>query len=278
MSCHDFLDDVEILALGHLEPPRTEALRAHAAACPACASRLKAVEDENARLRGLRGSFAPSPALVERVRAAVRSGSPPALPAPRHIRLWRWAPAAAALLFALLFAALFLAGPGPAVPPLIADTITAYAGLSNDAGSLDIVSGDPRVVRAHFGGVPSISVPEPRCCDACTCPPGGCTCTLKGGCARDLPSVGGRVPCVVYDHGGTPLAMLHVGADRLGPDTLARAEHIESHGHKVYFFRRGVTTVAFCPTCGPSTLWVSRLNTGMLLAASHAMMRGKPAE
>mgnify|MGYP000430469756 CR=1 FL=1 len=269
MTCREFLDEVESLALGHPAPPRAEPLRAHAAACPSCAARLKAAEDENARLRGLRASFAPSPALVDRVREALRTGAPPA---PRAVRLWRWAPAAAALLFAVLFTALFLAGPGPAVPPIIADTLAAYEAVSAGDRTLDIASGDPAAVRAHFPGVSHLAVPEPRCCDACTCPPGGCRCTLKGACHCSLPSAGKRIPCVVYDHGGTPLAMLHIGAGRLGPEALARAERVDSHGHPVYVFRHGNLTVTHCPACGPSTLWVSRLDAATLVAAQHAML------
>jgi hypothetical protein len=281
MTCREFLDTVEDPALGGADAARAKALREHAAACPACAERLAGMEALDARLKGLRETFTPSPGLLERIRSTVLSTDPAAAsgrPAPSYIRLWRWAPAAAALLFVVFFAALFLAGPGPAVPPLIADTLAAYEGIASGSRSLDVASVDPEAIRSHFNEIPALSVPEPRCCDACTCPPGGCHCTLKGACSSNIPSAGGRTPCVVYDHGGTPLAMLHIGTGRLADEVLAEADRVNSLGHPVYCFRHRGVTVAFCPTCDPSTLWVSRLDTGTLLAASHAMMKGKPAE
>jgi len=280
MTCDEFLESIEDLALGSAEPDRSGALRAHAASCPACAARLAETEGLNARLRGLRTAHSLPPGLRDRVLdTIVRAGDGVSVApfATRLVRLWRWAPAAAALLLFAAFAALFVSGPGPAVPAVVADTLVAYDGLATGVRALGITSGDARAIQAYFGSS-APDVPSPRCCARCTCPPDGCACRLRGGGRCALTTSGVQAPCVVYDHAGVPIAMLHVGPVRLEPGALASAKRHEHDGHTVYRFQCDGVNVAVCLACDPSRLWVSRLDAETLVAAAHGMMRQEPRD
>jgi hypothetical protein len=280
MECNEFLAQVEELALGDAEAERIAELSAHAAACPACAARLAETRALNEQLRALRRSYVPPEGLADRIRAALDAGSaaPEAAAGPRGAvrRLRRWASVAAAALLVALTVGLSLTGFGPAVPPAIAAPLAAYDDLSNGLQALAIRTGDARAIQDYLRDTPGgIAVPEPRCCDQCVCPPGGCSCILKGACTLAMPSTHARTPCILYEHAGTPLAMLVVDPPDAG--TLAKARRVEHQGHTLYRFDRGDLHALLCPTCDPSRLWVSRLPADTLLASSHAMMRGLAA-
>jgi hypothetical protein len=269
MTCHEFLDAMEELALGTAAPAQAESLRAHAASCPSCASQLADAEGLNARLQALRRSYRAPEGLRERVREALSAPAPVEIPA--RIRLWRWAPAAAAALLIAAVGALFVAGPVPAVPAVVADTLTAYDGLAARVSPSDrVLSSSPETVHAFFRDRLLRDVPTPCVHSGCTCPPGACPCTLVGGCLCDVPSAGGRVPSVLYDHRGTTLALIVVDPSRLGPGVLAASRRVEDRGHTIHTFESGGLSAAVCPGCNPGHLWVSRLPRRELVDAFHA--------
>jgi len=273
MTCDEFLESVEDLALGSAEPDRSGALRDHAASCPACAARLAETEGLNARLRGLRTAHSIPPGLRDRVLdTIVRAGDGVSVapPAERYVRLWRWAPAAAALLLVAAFTALFVSGPGPAVPAVVADTLAAYDDLATRGGGLDVRSSSADTVQTFFRDHLHRDVPTPCVHAGCTCPPGACPCGLVGGCICDVPTAGGRVPFVLYSQQGTTLALLVVDPARLGPGVLAAARPVADRGHAVRVFESQGLSAAVCPDCNPGHLWVSRLPRREMIEAFHA--------
>jgi len=278
MTCDEFLESIEDLALGSAGPDRSGALRAHAASCPACAARLAETEGLNARLRGLRTAHSLPPGLRDRVLdTIVRAGDGVSVApfATRLVRLWRWAPAAAALLLVAAFAALFVSGPGPAVPAVVADTLVAYDGLAARGSALDVRSSSAETVQTFFRDRLQRDVPAPCVHAGCTCPPGACPCGLVGGCICDVPAAGGRVPIVLYNHQGTTLALLVVDPVRLGPGVLAAARPVADRGHSVRVFESRGLSAAVCPDCNPGHLWVSRLPRQELVEAFHAAQAGR---
>jgi hypothetical protein len=275
MNCREFLDAIDDAAPGGTPPPPSDALLAHAAGCPDCAARWEESKHLDARLKALRRSFRPSEGLLERVRSALATPTAAPVP-PARIRLWRWAPAAAAALLVAALAVLFLAGPGPAVPSVIADTLSAYEGIASGAQPLDIAARDPKAVQAFFQERLSRDIPTPCIHPNCSCPPDACACSLKGGSVCALPSSGDRVPGVVYETNGALLAMLVVDPARLDPALLGRGERIERGSHTVYVYRHGDVTAVICPVCDPGHVWVSRLAPPEMLNAVHAMSSNRP--
>lgn len=82
MNCQDIRDDLDLCALGTLEPRESLSLRAHAATCQPCRAALHEAEDTAAALgRAVPRVRAPA-ALREWIMAAVRADSTAPAPAP----------------------------------------------------------------------------------------------------------------------------------------------------------------------------------------------------
>lgn len=298
MTCEEFGDWMEDLAAVDVAADRAAELRAHAAACPACAARLAEAEALNRRLRGLRDAYVPPARLAERVRAALRGempgaesvfavqkgrplgtaegggrGSGPGGPShtgPTWARLWRWAPAAVASLFVVAVLILVFGGPSPAIPSLIADTVSAYEDLSTGSRRLDLASHDARAVQDYFQQRLHLWLPAPASVASGSF-------ALKGGCACREAATGAQIPCVVYDRGGTLLALLVVDRGRLDAGLWDRAERSPCQGKTVYHFtHRGVCVLA-CPSSQSVHLWVSRLPARELCEAIQATPEGERA-
>lgn len=293
MTCQEFLASVEDLAAAEAPADLAPELRAHADACPACAGRLDEAEALNRRLRGLRDAYKPPAQLAERVRAALRvemsgaesvfavqkgralggaAGTGISRPEGRSypwVRLWRWAPAAVAALFLAAVVALVF-GSGPGVPPLIADTVSAYEDISSGARRLDLSTGDPRAVQDYFQQRLHFWLPAPASVAAGSF-------ALKGGCACKEAATGSQIPCVVYDRGGTLLTLLVVDRSRLDAAVWDRAERSQCRGRTTYHFtHRGICVMA-CPSTQAVHLWVSRLPAQDLCEAIQATPEGELA-
>ncbi len=106
MGCDEVAEDLDLLALGTLDPAEAERVRAHAAVCARCSADLQAAEEALARLALAAPPVRAPRTLRAAVMAAVRHG-PPAERAPRPLPIWRrpawrWVALAAALLLALI--------------------------------------------------------------------------------------------------------------------------------------------------------------------------------
>jgi copper chaperone CopZ/anti-sigma factor RsiW len=283
MTCHEFLERMDDLATGDADPTDAAALQIHAAGCPACAARLEETRALDARLKRLRETFAPRARLLDRVRAELArvasdaesgradSPAPPSGPDVPTIqpwaRLWRWAPAAAAALLIAAVGVLFFAGPGAAVPPLIADTMDAYEDLASGARALEIDTRDPKAVQDYFRKRLNYWLPPPGAV-------GSGAYVLKGGCSCMEAASGARIPCVVYERGGSLLALLVVDRSRVDRAFLDRGRKAGVQGRTVYLFTRKGVQVAICPCSSTVHLWVSRLPAAELLAAIQATPEG----
>ncbi len=262
MTCREFLDEVELLALGEVGPARAGALRDHAAACGRCSLRLAEAEALNEKLRGLKGAYVPPAGLEERVRRSLDAAAPPA--AVRRFRGRRWIPAAVAAGIVVAVAALFMAGPGPAVPDLIASTISAHEELLERSRAGRIDTSDPKALGEFFAErVEGRSAPGP----------GGCCCATKGACQCADPAVCRQGACSVYRCGDELVTRLAVDASRMGSVELERGEKRLVEGREVYLFESRGVRVAACPCAKAVHLWVGRLEKSALFDTMRAAGR-----
>ncbi len=259
MTCGEFLNEAEALALGDVEASRAEALRNHASSCPPCARRLAEAEALNERLRGLRRAYVPPAGLEDRIRRSLGARRP---------RSGRWLTAAAAALLVVGVVALFLAAPGPAVPDLIASTISAHEELLDMSRAGRIDTGDPKALREFFSVRVEGHLASPES--------GDCCCGARDGCRCADPATCRQGACAVFKCGGELVTRLAVDASRLGPAKLGRGEKRLVDGREVYLFEDQGVRVAVCPCAKAVHLWIGRLKEGDLIGALRRAGREKP--
>ena len=267
MDCLEFRGWVEDFAAEEVEGDAAE-LRAHADACPACATSLAEAVELNTRLRAVRANFATDPRLKDRIRRALLKAPNNNVEVIRPSAFWarsrRPLMAAAAALFMVAVAAFFLIGPGDAVPPVIADTLTTYGDLAAGRIPVEIETSDPRRLEEHFRKRLDLQLAAPA-------EVRGGTYALVGGCTCEKSGSAVRTPLAVYRRGESLMALLSVPRSEADPAMFERAaDRMVKPGMMYLFERKGVSVLA-CFCMDAVHLWVARLPAAELLDAVRAV-------
>ncbi len=274
MTCREFLESVEDIALHEVEPAPAVELRRHAADCASCASRLAEAEALNRRLRAVRESFIPSAALQDRIVGALRRDAVSETPLrilpfkkSKYVRR-ALAVAASVLVFAAFAVVLF--GPGDAVSPVLADTFAAYEGIASRAVPLDVDTGDPEKVEEYFRTRHQLEL---------SAPPGlpGGSFTLAGGCASRGAATGTPLPAVVFRNGGATVVLMSIDRSRFDLKKMHHGVERPSACGTFHLFERGGVTALACVCMDAVHVWIGRMPADRLLAAIEAPSDPSPS-